>query len=212
MPPKKQLSAEQSRALTQWIKDGAAWPEARSSVSLGKPSAKYEKLRKSTGPGSRLRPEAPVPSVEARILAARMTSTASSWRSSKGRASSRWRTPTQRSHPPRDVRPDRPAADARRRSTPSCRRVARRVREAWSIGCWRRRRSASAGAGTGSTWPATASRPARRGTSRIPHAWRYRDYVIDAFNDDKPYDQFIREQIAGDLLPARIAGRSATSN
>jgi Protein of unknown function (DUF1553)/Protein of unknown function (DUF1549) len=35
-----------------------------------------------------------------------------------------------------------------------------------------------------------------------PHAWRYRDYVIDAFNHDKPYDQFLREQISGDLLPA----------
>ena len=34
------------------------------------------------------------------------------------------------------------------------------------------------------------------------HAWRYRNYVIDAFNSDKPYDQFIREQIAGDLLEA----------
>ena len=34
-----------------------------------------------------------------------------------------------------------------------------------------------------------------------PHAWRYRDYVIDSFNRDKPYDQFVREQIAGDLLP-----------
>ncbi|HUE72734.1 MAG TPA: PSD1 and planctomycete cytochrome C domain-containing protein, partial [Pirellulaceae bacterium] len=34
-------------------------------------------------------------------------------------------------------------------------------------------------------------------------AWRYRDYVIRAFNDDKPYDQFIREQIAGDeVAPA----------
>lgn len=31
-------------------------------------------------------------------------------------------------------------------------------------------------------------------------AWRYRDYVIAAFNKDKPYDQFVREQIAGDLL------------
>ncbi len=31
-------------------------------------------------------------------------------------------------------------------------------------------------------------------------AWRYRDYVIAAFNDDRPYDQFVREQIAGDLL------------
>jgi hypothetical protein len=33
------------------------------------------------------------------------------------------------------------------------------------------------------------------------HAWRYRDYVIAAFNSDKPFDQFIREQLAGDLLP-----------
>jgi hypothetical protein len=33
------------------------------------------------------------------------------------------------------------------------------------------------------------------------HAWRYRDYVIDSFNSDKPFDRFIREQIAGDLLP-----------
>ncbi len=32
-------------------------------------------------------------------------------------------------------------------------------------------------------------------------AWRYRDYVIAAFNKDKPYDQFIQEQLAGDLLP-----------
>ena len=33
------------------------------------------------------------------------------------------------------------------------------------------------------------------------HAWRYRDYLIRAFNQDVPYDQFVREHIAGDLLP-----------
>jgi mono/diheme cytochrome c family protein len=33
-----------------------------------------------------------------------------------------------------------------------------------------------------------------------PNAWPYRDYVIRAFNEDKPYDQFIREQLVGDLL------------
>jgi len=33
-------------------------------------------------------------------------------------------------------------------------------------------------------------------------AWRFRDYVIDAFNADVPFDRFIREQLAGDLLPA----------
>ncbi len=38
-----------------------------------------------------------------------------------------------------------------------------------------------------------------------PHAWRYRDYVIQSFNDDKPYDQFVIEQLAGDELPAPTA-------
>ena len=33
-----------------------------------------------------------------------------------------------------------------------------------------------------------------------PHAWRYRDYVVRSFNNDKPYDQFVREQIAGDEI------------
>ncbi len=36
-----------------------------------------------------------------------------------------------------------------------------------------------------------------------PNAWRYRDYVIRYFNDDRPYDQFIREQLAGDELPRK---------
>jgi len=34
----------------------------------------------------------------------------------------------------------------------------------------------------------------------VPVAWRYRNYVIEAFNTDKPYDEFLREQIAGDIL------------
>ncbi len=34
-----------------------------------------------------------------------------------------------------------------------------------------------------------------------PQAWRFRDYVIESFNVDKPFDQFVLEQIAGDLLP-----------
>ncbi len=36
---------------------------------------------------------------------------------------------------------------------------------------------------------------------RYPNAWTYRDYVIKSFNTDKPYDQFVMEQIAADLLP-----------
>jgi hypothetical protein len=41
------------------------------------------------------------------------------------------------------------------------------------------------------------------------HAWRYRDYLIRAFNQDKPFDQFIREQVAGDLMPSASTGDRA---
>jgi cytochrome c553 len=44
-----------------------------------------------------------------------------------------------------------------------------------------------------------------------PHAWRYRDYVIDSFNEDKPFDRFITEQIAGDLLEAKGEKEAATN-
>lgn len=43
------------------------------------------------------------------------------------------------------------------------------------------------------------------------NAWRYRDYVVSAFNHDKPYDEFLREQLAGDLLAAQTAADSPTS-
>ena len=115
--------------------------------------------------------------------------------------------------PPRDVRPDRPAADAR-----GGRRVPRRRRRptpsrGWSTGCSPRPITASAGAGTGSTSPATArTRPTRSRPGSIPYGYRYRDWVIKALNDDMPYDRFVVEQIAGDLLDGpgrrrRSAGR-----
>jgi mono/diheme cytochrome c family protein len=45
-------------------------------------------------------------------------------------------------------------------------------------------------------------------------AWRYRDYVVDAFNRDLPYDEFVREQIAGDLMEGsglRVQGSAKTN-
>ncbi len=41
----------------------------------------------------------------------------------------------------------------------------------------------------------------------VPEAYRYRDYVIRAFNEDLPWNEFLREQVAGDLLAAREPGR-----
>ena len=60
----------------------------------------------------------------------------------------------------------------------------------------------SAGPVTGWTWCATPSPHGSEGDPDIPEAWRYRDYLIRAFNDDVPYDQLVREHLAGDLLAA----------
>ena len=62
----------------------------------------------------------------------------------------------------------------------------------WSTGSWPRPATASAGDATGSTWPATPTRTGSTRTSRIRNAFRYRDWVIEAFNDDKPYDEFVQ--------------------
>src|ERR1700685_2006428 len=45
--------------------------------------------------------------------------------------------------------------------------------------------------------------PFPRGYRPYPNAWAYRDWVIQAFNDDMPYDQFVKAQLAGDLMDAK---------
>jgi cytochrome c553 len=62
----------------------------------------------------------------------------------------------------------------------------------------------------GRHWLDVARYAESTGSSRnypYEYAWRYRDYVIDSFNADKPYNQFVLEQIAGDQLPWRSAGQ-----
>ncbi len=46
--------------------------------------------------------------------------------------------------------------------------------------------------------------PMRRGFNPYPNAYVYRDWVIQAMNDDMPYDQFVKAQIAGDLMPEKV--------
>ena len=91
------------------------------------------------------------------------------------------------------------------------RQLARRLRQSRRSPARLARTTASAGAASGSIPPATPTRSAATGTSatsdyRYPYAWTYRDYVIKAFNDDKPYDQFIIEQLAADKLPGSWTG------
>ncbi len=54
----------------------------------------------------------------------------------------------------------------------------------------------------------TKGDPARQDDPRLPHAWTYRDWVIEAFNADLPYNQFVFAQLAGDRLQA-IADKKA---
>ena len=50
-------------------------------------------------------------------------------------------------------------------------------------------------------WVRYAESHGSEGDPSIPHAYRYRDYLIRAWNDDVPYNQLVREHLAGDLLP-----------
>ena len=105
-------------------------------------------------------------------------------------------------HPPRHLRPHGPAADRGGGAALPRRRFARRLRQG-------RRPAARLAAVRRALGPLLARcRPLRRHEGRaaaargpaLPYAWTYRDYVIDAFNTDKPYNQFIVEQLAADRL------------
>ncbi len=80
----------------------------------------------------------------------------------------------------------------------------------WWTGCWRLLITASDGGGM---WLDVARygeddyrslNPNPRGYRPYPNAWAYRDWVVQAFNDDLPYDQFVKAQLAGDLMDAKV--------
>ena len=76
----------------------------------------------------------------------------------------------------------------------------KRPTSGWSSDCWPPRPSANAGHESGWMWCATPKTNSFERDGAKPNAWKYRDYVIRAMNSDKPYNQFMREQIAGDEL------------
>jgi cytochrome c553 len=194
------LSAEQVADLTKWVKDGAAWPTVRLPASFGKPKPAYEKLKKEHWAWQPLTdPKAPAVRDAAwprddidRFLLAGL-----------------------------EARQLRPVADADRQA------LIRRVTfdltglpptpaevDAFlnddSAGAFaklvdRLLASPQFGERWGRHWLDVARYGESTGPSRnipYPHAWKYRDYVIDAVNADLPFDRFIQEQVAGDLLPA----------
>ncbi len=71
---------------------------------------------------------------------------------------------------------------------------------AWWMGCWHPLDLASARRECGWTSCDTRTPTVTSGDEFRPLAWKYRDYVIRAFNSDKPFDRFVLEQLAGDEL------------
>jgi hypothetical protein len=226
MPPKKRLTDQQIADLTQWIKDGALWPQPRLPSSVRKPNPEYPRLRQQHWAWQPLRaPKTPAvrdaawprDDIDQFILAALEAKGLRPVGDADPVALIRRVTFDLTGLPPtvRDVEAFARECGVRnaefgideaapREPGPPTNSAFRIPHSAFERLVDRLLASPAFGERWGRHWLDVARYGESTGSARnvpYPHAWRYRDYVIDAFNGDKPYDQFLREQIAGDLLP-----------
>lgn len=195
------LSAEQIALLTRWIEEGAVWPKLEVAISAG--DEDYEQLRQthwafqplqiSTIPEVQLR-EWPRDEIDHFLLARLEAEGLAPVGDARKEELLRRLTFDLTGLPPT---PDEMDAFLQDDSSFAVQRVVDRLLESPAFGVhW------------GRAWLDLARYGESTGPSRnipYPHAWRYRDYVVDAVNRDVPFPDFVREQIAGDLLPARDA-------
>ena len=191
MPPKKKISDEEIATLEQWVKAGA--PDPRVSPA---PAYKPQQELWSTQPIQ----SPPVPPVknpewvrdpmDAFVLATLESKGLSPVARADDRTLIRRASFDLLGLPPEPEKVERLLAEG------SATAYARFVEEAL--------KSPHFGERWGRHWLDLARYADSNGpdNTRFENAWRYRDWVINAFNTDKPYDEFIREQLAGDLLPA----------
>jgi hypothetical protein len=184
MPPDKPLAPEAVADLRRWINAGAPWPETAAPISGGRHWA-FEPIRDvapSTVPGAahpidaflaadqRRKGLVPVAPADKRTLIRRATFDLTGL-------------------PPTPEEVEAFLADPSPRAFDA---VADRLLASPEYGVkW------------GRMWLDVARYADTAGETAdfpVPDAWRYRNYVIDAFNADKPFDQFLREQIAGDIF------------
>ncbi|MBS0207683.1 MAG: PSD1 domain-containing protein [Planctomycetes bacterium] len=200
MPPKGKLKPGEIEALTQWVRDGAYWPAEAATAGAGKPTGEINWAERadfwSFKPIGRFEPPAvrnaawcatPID----RFVLTRLEQAGLSTASDAERSAWLRRvTFALTGLPPTVAEVEAFAADT---SPQAYEHVVDRLLA-----------SPRYGERFARHWLDLARYAETYGHEfdfDIPHAWRYRDYVIRALNADLPYDQFIREQVAGDLLP-----------
>jgi cytochrome c553 len=195
----KHLAEGEIADLARWIRDGAVWPREALPASVGKYKEKYDKLRKehwAFQPVRDAKPPAvknvawPRGDVDRFILAGLEAKGLPPAKDADRGTLIRRVTFDLTGLPPTPAEIDAFVGD------PSADALAKVVDRLLA--------SSAYGERWGRHWLDLARYAESTGPSRnipYPHAWRYRDYVIDAFNHDKLYDRFLCEQIAGDLLP-----------
>ena len=200
MPPDKQLSESEIADLSQWIASGAVWPKPKLPEEITAPKPEYAELIAKHWAWQPLSsPQLPVVrntawvrnDIDRFVLAALEAQGLTPVVDADKLHLVRRVTYDLTGLPPTPAEVDAFLYDASPDAYP---RLVDRLLASPAFGeRW------------GRHWLDVARYGESTGSSRnlpYPQAWRYRDYVIDAVNADKPYDQFIREQIAGDLLPA----------
>lgn len=194
------LTDEQIATLTTWIKDGAAWPAIRVPASLLKPDPEYEQLKKEHWAWQPLTSpnvpavkgnEWPRTDIDRFILAGLEAKDLQPVSDADKLTLIRRVTYDLTGLPPTPAEIDAFLQD---NSPTAFEKVVDRLLASPRFGeQW------------GRHWLDVARYAESTGPSRnipYPHAWKYRDYVIDAVNADVPFNQFVQEQVAGDLLPA----------
>ena len=192
MPPGKPLSGDQVAILEQWVRDGAVWPTGSEieGFSIGAEQRAHWAFQPVSKP--------PVPDIagaagpiDAFLLARLRTEGLSPSAPADKRTLLRRVTYDLTGLPPAPPEIEAFLADD---SPDAFARVVDRLLESPRYGekwgrHWMDVIRYSDTAGDSADYP-------------VPQMRHYRDYIIESFNRDKPYDQFVREQIAGDLLPA----------
>jgi hypothetical protein len=200
MPPKKKLGEQQIADLTAWVKMGAPWPGGdRPAVAAAKKEFKitdmdrahwaFQPVKKSAPPALRNKAWIANP-IDAFVLAKL---------EAKGLAPN---PPADKRSLVRRVYYDLTGLPPSPQEVETF--VADTSPKAWETLVDRLLASPHYGEQWGRHWldlVRFAETNSYERDSTKPNAWRYRDYVIRAFNEDKPYDRFVREQLAGDELP-----------